>query len=495
MKKTSLFSLFLATLLMLSSCGIIIINKGDGDITSEDGANETDISHPTYETQYYPLVSETDGKEISAQRLEALPDIDFDGKSVIFAVATETGDIMFEDEGTYSRAALYRNKLVADKYNTKIVVIKKSASELLTDVKNAEKSGDYYSDFAVIRYTDVGKYYAANYLRNIKSLSFAELTDDKSYDPRAIEQLTFGSFTAGVSGYATEALEHYSCLYYNKEYAEKLGMGLDYSMIYSGEFTWEKLFEIMKTAPKDSNSFVSSLNNDGLIRASFFSTGQTYLSPNNGKLGISCATESSTKLVSYLKKLLPLRKDSIKKEVPSGAAEETGNTTVTIKGFDIFLEGEALFAFGALGDMARLTNCGFRWEALPLPKIDESEESYSTGVSSDAPIITALASGENIDSVGYVLRALNSASFGYLKNEFYRDVQKNSITGVRTLDMIDLISENPIYDVAEMFGSSSSSLRNGTYNCLVSAVKEKMGFEYYLSRNASALNIYLNSLT
>ena len=489
MKKTRLFSILLALLLSLSSCGIIIINKGDDDITGEHGENDTDISVPTYESQYYPLVSETNGKEISAEMIEALPDKDFEGKSVIFSVATETGNILFEDEGIYSQAVLYRNKLVGDKYNTKIVVLKNSASKLLSDAKRAEKSGEYYSDFAVIRYSDVGKYYAANCLRNIKSLSFAELSDS-SYNSQAVSQLTFGGFTAGVAGYATEALEHYSCLYYNKEYGNRLGIELDYSMIYSGEFTWEEFIGIIKTASKDLNSFVSSFNDDMLTRAAFFSTGQTYLSSNNGNIGLSFSTESSTNLISYLKDLISLRTDSVKKET----ASEKENKTLTLKGFDIFLEGEALFAFGTLGDINKLKNCGFRWEALPLPKIDESDKSYSTGVSSDAPIITALSSGENVDTAGYVLRAINSASFGYLKNEFYRDVQKNSITGVKTLDMIDLISENPIYDMAEMFGDSSKSLRNGTYNCLISAVKGKRSLAYYLSQNSSALNKYLDSL-
>lgn len=497
MKKKSLLAFILISLVLFSSCGIITINRGTVQTSGESDTTDTDISLPTYVSKDYPTETETDGMEISKDKIALLPDADLDGKSVFFAVAEETGNIFNEEAGIYAQSVLYRNQLVNEKYKTKLITLKKSASVLFDEVKSADKSGDYFADFAVIQYAKIGSYYAGGYLRNLKSLSYAELSDD-CYNQSAMEQLTLGGYTVGAVGYATEQIEHYSCLYFNKTLAEKHDISLDYESIYSGDFTWDVFLEMLKRIPEKTASFVSEIDNDELIAASFFSSGQTYLSSDNDGegLGLSCSTEASASLIASLKELLALKTDSIKKEVPSDAESGTETVTqeITLSGADVFLEGEALFCFGSLGTMNILENCGFKWEALPLPKINASDKSYSTSVSSDAPIITALASGENIDTIGYVLRALNVASFGYLKYDFYRNAEKNLITGVNTLDMIDFICENPIYDHASMFGGSYKALREGTYMAFISAAEGSRSFEYYLSKNASALNKYLASL-
>ncbi len=495
MNKKSLLALVLIPLVLCSSCGIITINRGTTQ-TSEESDTWGNVSVPTYESKEYPVVTETDGMDISKDKIAELPDVDLDGKSVFFATAEETGNIFNEEAGIYAQSVLYRNRLVNEKYNTTLITLKRSASALLDEVKAADKAGDYFSDFAVIPYGQVGSYYAGGYLRNLKSLSFAELSDG-CYNQKAMEQLTLGGYTVGAVGYAAEQLEHYSCLYFNKTLAERLSLPLDYGSVYSGDFTWEEFLSILKQVPEEETSFVSGIGHDAMITALFFSSGQTYLSSDGGEgFGLSCATEDSSSLITALKELLTLKTDSITRETPDNTESETGTAMkkITLSGFEIFSAGEALFGFGTLGTMNTLENCGFKWEALPLPKVDASDRLYSTSVSADAPVITALASGENVDTVGYVLRAVNTASFGYLKYDFYRNAEKNLITGVNTLDMIDFICENPVYDHASMFGGAYRDLREGTYKAFISAAEGSRSFEYYLSRTASALNRYLASI-
>lgn len=490
MKIKSLLAPLLSLPMILASCGIITINRGGAE--SETSA-ESEISLPTYRPGEYPVATETDGLQIAQDRLSGLPDADLEGQSVFFAAATETGALFGSEEGIYSQAVLKRNQLVDEKYNTRILILRENSEVLRDKVRAADRAEEYYADFVVLPYVGVGGYYADGYLRNLSSLSFAEL-DDECYDGEAMAQLTFGGFVAGAVGDATDQPEHYACLFFNKTLAGRLGTALDYRSIYDGEFTWESLLTLLKTMPEGTISLVGD-DGEQVISDAFFSTGQTYLaSDGEGGLHLACDTEASVSLIGVLKQLLPMLRSEAEIGAGTAASGETEAETATLKGREIFLAGEAAVCFGNLGMMSELANCGFRWEALPLPKLSADEPVYSTAVTDRAPVITALASAENVDTVGYVLRALHTASFGYVRYEFYRYAEAEAVTGVNTLDMIDLICENPVYDHASMFGGAYAGLRNGTTGAFLSAVQGERDFSYYLSRNASRLNSYLNGL-
>ena len=194
MKKRSMAQLAVLLVLALSSCGIITINR-PGQTTDSGGTTGTDITAPTWESKDYPTMPEEDYSGMAKKKTDSLPAADLSGRSVIFAAASETGDIFNAESETYSQAALYRDSLVAGRYNAKVISLFSSASQLLSDAKAADKSGDYYADFAVIRSGDVPAYCSGGYLRNLKSLLFTEL-DDECYDSRATAQLTGGK-TAG----------------------------------------------------------------------------------------------------------------------------------------------------------------------------------------------------------------------------------------------------------------------------------------------------------
>lgn len=493
MKKRSMAPLAALLALALSSCGIITINKPDGT-TETDRTTGTDITAPTWESKDYPTMPEEDYAGAAKKKTDSLPSADLSGRSVIFAAAAETGDIFNPESETYSQAALYRDELVSERYNAKVISLFSPASQLLSDVRTADKSGDYYADFAVIRSGDVPAYHSSGYLRNLRSLLFAEL-DDECYDSRAAQQLTIGGVVVGTAGWAVRQPENYGCLYMNLTLGENFGIKPDYGAISSGGFTWETLFGYMKLMPDDGIRFVCDGDTATLVTGLFFSTGQNYLAYSDG-FSLACRNEITESFVSDMKSLVSARTESVEKTVT--AADESGaetEKTVTLEGTDIFLTGEALVLSGTLGTMKTIKNCGFSWEALPLPKCDESQESYGTGLSSDAPVITALESAENLESAGYVLRAINTASYGHIGHCFFAEAEDGYITGVHTLDMMELICENPIYDHAAIFGRSSRGLRNGTYTAVVSAVTGTKSLYKCLDAAKSALNSYLNSIS
>lgn len=483
MKGIRWLTLLLASVLCFSGCGIVIINREEETTTAVTTPEGTTAPVQTYLPPDYPEVSVTDGEQISADRLAALPSYDFDGRSVYFAVATEVGDVFNDETGIYIDAVTLRNEMLKEKYNATVYMAYQNADLLYQAIGVADKAGEYYADYAVLRASDIGLYHAKGYLRNMTSVNHLDFSQPY-YDAAAMEQLMMGGVIFGAVGDATESIENYACLYYNRTLGEAMGLSLDYKAIREGEFTWESLLAQLKMAAsaKGGEVFTSSFDATGIVTASFASTGQNYLRIE-GVFGHEAGfvTETTETLIGYLKELMPLN--------ASAKASDQEASDV----FDLFSSGGALYAMGSLGDMKRLANCGFSWEVLPMPKMNE-EDPYTTSVAGDAPVITVLTTSRDIDTIGHILQGLNAASCGYVTQAYYNDVMKNVISGVYTLDMLDLICENPIYDFCLMFGSSSKALREGTYEVLLSAVEGSRTLSYYASRKSAALNWYLDAM-
>lgn len=494
MSKRGMALLVALLTLAFSSCGVITVNRPGSDTTDSVGTTEPDITVPFWESKDYSVAPDANYSDAAKEKTDSLPEADLSGRSVMFAVASETGDIFNTESETYAQAALYRDSLVAERYNCKVVSLVSSASQLLSNVKAADKSGDYFSDFAIIRSGDVSAYHSGGYLRNLKSLFFAEL-DDECYDSRASAQLTVGGVVVGTAGWAVRQPENYGCLYLNLALAKKYGITPNYSDIISGGLTWDALLEELKLIPEEEIRFVSDGDVSSLVTEMFFSMGQNYLNYSDG-FSLACRNDATENFVSHMKDLVSMRTGSIKKSIT--VTDESGVDTekeITLGGTDIFLTGEAAVLYGTLGTMKSLKNCGFMWEALPLPKHDETQESYCTSLTSDAPIITALASADNLETSGYVLRAINTASYGHIEHCFFNEAESEYITGVHTLDMMELICADPIYDHAAMFGSSYKNLRNGTYNAVVSAVTGNKTLTKCLDAARASLNAYIKTVS
>ncbi len=482
MRYTKLTVLLLTGLLLLSSCGIIIIRRGNEVGSETESAEETLPPPPadTFEPTTYTVVPEPDDTETAKRRLAALPAADLDGLSVFFAVASETGHIFDDETDLYRTAVLQRNQSVNEKYNTKIITVMKSSAILIGDVKQADRARDYYADFAVLRGGDYTAYVAENYLHNLNSLPFTDYGAEY-FDRETMKQFSVGSILYGAVGEATEQPEHYVCLYVNRDYGETVGYEIDYAGVRSGAFTWDGLLTALKALPGEAISFVSAFDKPMTAAYGLSSTGTTFLADKSGSLRLAADTGNGRLLVTKMKDLMPQMSESFSDE---GKTES---------GFSIFTAGHALFALGTLDGTEQLENAGFRWEVLPLPKLRESDP-YRTAVTADEPVIVALASSQNIDSMGYILQAVNAASADAFRAAFYEDLTLRLITGVHTLDMIDLIRENPLYDVGLMTAGSVKAVKEGTVDALYEAITGTRTLSYCLSRKETALNRYLDSL-
>ncbi len=492
MKTIKIIAILMAALLSLSSCGVIIINGGKETETGEiiTTTPETEI---TYIPPEYPVAPDVDYEKLASERVSALPDADLNGLGVIIAAENEGGDVFNDEAGAYVNSVNYRNNLVSQKYDTKIITLYKNAVDIHTDIRVAKMSGDYFADFVVIGGVYLGSYDSAKYIINMKALPYTDYSKPH-YNQSAIDQLSMGNVIYGVVGSATEAPNQFGCLYFNKTLAKKYGIELDYKEIYETEFTWDKYFEYLNLVDEDGISFVSSFDDSSLALSSYMGAGATFLKKTDGYFVPDFVNDRSRTVITNVKNLISKRTSSVDKTVITKDDNgEDVETVVKIKGFNIFGTGEALSAFGTVGNMHSLKNAGFSWEILPIPLL-EGQESYAASTPTTAPIISFLASSPNIDTCGYILEGLFVASHGYMKEQYTKEAMRSCMSGIYTPDMLDLVFENPIYDFSYAFSRTSNNLVAGTYNVFLSAFNGNKDIsEYYTKKIKNNLVNYLDS--
>ena len=493
MKITKILSLILAALFLLSSCGIIIINDGRETQTDEAVTTGPANSEITYIPPEYPIIADTDLEKAAKDRVSALPDADLNGLGVIVAAENEGGKFFSDETGPYVSSVIYRNELVSQKYNTSIITIYKNAVDIHTDIRVAKNNGDYFADFAVVSGSYLGAYNAAGFIINMKALPYVDYSKPY-YNSDAIDQLTIGNVIYGVVGSATETPDQLGCLYFNKTLGEKYGIELNYKQIYDNEFTWDSYFEYLNAVDEDGIAFVSSCDDSTLALYSYMGADETFLKKDSGYFVSDFVNDKSRTVLNNVKNLISKRVSAYEKTVTEEGEDGLPvESTVSVKGFDIFSDGKSLSAFGTVGNMTSLTNAGFSWEILPIPLTD-GQESYASSTPTTAPILSFLSSSPNIDTCGYVIEGIFAASDGYMDGVYIKEAMKNCISGVYTPDMLELVLENPTYDFCYAFAGSAPELKTGTYSVFLNALTGNKDISsYYTNKIKNNLEKYLNS--
>lgn len=472
---------------LLTSCGLIVINDSKGGAVS-DTTQEEPYKPNEYDTKPIPNY-EDEAKAL----LNELPDMDFEGHTVIIATDEENSSIWNDVEGPYVSAVLKRNSLIADKYNTVVSSNKATTSALFQNVKSSYLSGNFYADFASIKSGELGAYYGANSIQNYKVLTYGDFSAPY-FNQEAMDQLTLGSVIYGVVGSMTESPEGYGCLFFNKTLGKEIGINIDYTSVYEHNFTWDKLFAQMAAADTENAILTASYDNQTLSRTVLLTAGQTFLSRNDkGNLVSSFNTDLSKTVINNLKKLIPYRTGQMtvtNTVIGDNGTEKTEKTV--LKDLDIFIKGKALYSFGRVSDMTKIANCGFEWEILPIPMLTEGG-TYTAAATDSAPVLVMLKSSKSIEQNGYILQALGAASYKHIQVSYIKHAMQNYASSYYTFDMLELLIENPIYDHATMFGKNYSQLRNGTYVTFHNAVAGKSSLSSYINKTKNELQKYLNA--
>jgi len=125
------------------------------------------------------------------------------------------------------------------------------------------------------------------------------------------------------------------------------------------------------------------------------------------------------------------------------------------KGQSCFKDGRGLFFGEVAQNLADLNkDTQFTYGVLPVPKYDERQEFYRTwthGVGSSYSVVSAIPDAQT-ETVGNVLEAMAILSHQKIKPAYYdKMLTSRNIRDEESAEMLDLIFQNRIYDMAMYF--------------------------------------------
>ena len=448
-----LLALLLLAPLLLSSC-FIVINRPDEETARPA---ETEPLPPDTTAPPPPVADPVEGKKEEAKaRLASMMTRDMNGLSLI--VSTSAGRLLGleeEETTTLSRARYEMMEEIRTKYNVKVLAIEPENGDTLAGIRAAKASGIYYADLFLLPAGEVGSLALSGYLTDLSSAPFLALSADY-YRGDAIFSATSGERIFAVSGAAAEDPDRYACLWYDRTLAEARSLSPE-GMVDAGTWTLDALLSLVREVRGSGEGAPAAL----LSRAP-----------------ISVFAEdlflSSDLRYSYLRE--DGQYDIFE---PRGRAEEFADRLAALSsgvfaqdGTPLsdaaFLEGNALFCFGRLGDKREFSLREHDLCPLPLPKMDETQTDYVTPP--DGALYFCIVSDcANIAESAIFIDALNCRAYGQMREEYLSEFLNYFARNERSVDMAERIADAVSYDRCCVFAPALPELYAGTTEVLAAA--------------------------
>jgi hypothetical protein len=441
-KFICLIVIILATVIFtsgfLASCGDKSVKDANAP-TAANAENDADDAAP--------------GVEDTANKLTApnLPDTDWKGKVITFIVRGpdfnewESQDIYVEEEnGEPVNDAVYkRNAILEDRYN---FIIKQfpGTSAIQSQAEKSMRSGS--NDYQVLMCDTVATSNLAmkGYLSDLRKVNNLDLSREY-WDQNSIYGFTVGGKTLFMTGDLSIMANDATWIFmFNKELHKNLGLEDPYALVRNGNWTADKLYEMVKATAKD-------LNGDGVMKIADDMFGLVMESTFEG-LFFSMGMRVSTMNAEGYPEL------SMNNERITRVMEKTA----TIMGKDIAFKGDwqaigkcfeedrTLFYGEVLQCVIRRRSMDTDFGVMPLPKLDEKQEDYSHIVHKTACMVGVpnSLSEDDIAFAGFVLEAMAAESRNWLVPAYYTTALEGKfMRDEESKEMLDVILRTRRYDL------------------------------------------------
>lgn len=454
-----IFALLLLSLLLLTSCGG---DKGGSDVSS-------DVSEEISEE----AVTETDP-------LAVLPDADFEGaKTVIW-----TTDLsLVKPENAYDTAlkGVMQERIdsIENKLNIEIVIEQKTSAE----ITKALQSGENCPDLVVMPSSQSAMNSHNGLYTNTWSLPY--FADAAKALSGVAEEQTINNSLYMLTGGFNYAPQNTLVVYANRDLIEKAGMRLPSYAVADGTWTIAKMQEyidaVSTVAGKPSADIATDifgftsagLDTKSLINVLWNGSGIDYFGVSKGK----------PLYAEFDYALGQQATDAVKSLMNSGTRLNDNGDVDTVKAFR---DGKVLFCityFNKFTGNSLIKE--FDWEILPLPKISEEQESYSSTLT-EAMCISVPAAQKDSYRSGLVLSAwlLASRDMEHTLEQFY--ITYTSTDNKNTV-MMQTIFDTTHYTLTELY-SSIYTINGVGRNLIASSVTDGINLERYIRWQDEQMN-------
>ena len=317
------------------------------------------------------------------------------------------------------------------------------------------------------------------------------------WDQRLIEDLNINDHVYFLSGDAiVDDDEATWVMYFNKDLVQSHGIEDPFEVVRAGEWTLDKMYEMLQNVSL-TNGAVKSYDPEvgdqwGMVMQSYDyyifmqSCDQTLIDNTGDKPKMRIDDERNVQVYQKLADII-LDGQNI------GVADFFGAWDSGVYGQEgkIFQNGNALFMPSAISSAGGqgLREAEIHYGILPMPKADELQDNYTTGVNVYRYCVFGIpvTNKAKLDVTCYALEAM--AYYGKLRvtPEYYdRTLTYKRFTDDDSSEILDLVFRNRTYDMGSVFNFNSgkesdgmlyfyASLLGKKTNNLMSTYEEKQG--------------------
>ncbi|MBO5797730.1 MAG: extracellular solute-binding protein [Clostridia bacterium] len=289
-------------------------------------------------------------------------------------------------------------------YNCTITASYVGPSELFNAVQPEVAAGGKYADLVCTTQWAYGYLMGANLMLDLNQL---EVNWDNPWWNQNIRRISTiqGKTYAGNGSFIFDAAATY-LVYYNREIWEELQLPDAEKLVREGKWTFDLMRQYCQAAQQDwdSSGTVDSVDdrwgmvtpNGDFARALFMGLGGQYFAtdPATGKVKLACDNERTYQIVEKMYEF---------------AQKDRTVCTLQFEGWpelaSVFTKGNALFLSTGC-QVAELKDMEADWGVLPMPKFDESQESYRSCVDHNSTVFGVTSSNTTLHETGVILEAL-----------------------------------------------------------------------------------------
>ncbi|MBR6506991.1 MAG: hypothetical protein IKT37_05260 [Clostridia bacterium] len=425
MKK--LFTILLSCLLLVSCAG--------GEIQDVSGSVSDNLSETQKEESALPQ-----------DPLAVLPDGQFGGaETVIWTTDPSVADPEYAYDTALKKIMQERIDSIENKFDTTIVIVKKTAAE----IKKAIERGEDCPDIIIMPSGAMGTEAVNGYLTNMWSLPyFSEAA--KALGGEAEEQ-TINNSLYMLTGAFNFTQQNSLVVYANRDLIKAKSMRDPAYSVDDGSWTVDKMFEYINavstvagkpTGDTETDIFgftAVGLDTKSLTNVFWNGSGIKYFGETMGKpLKAEFDYELGKQATSAAKKLM------------ESSTKLTESSSVNTK--EAFLNQRVLFCVTYFNQFLGENKIeGFDWEILPLPKTSAEQEEYYSPVT-EALCIAVPKANEDSYSAGLVLSAwiLASREIEPTLHRYY--ITHNSSDNANTVMMYEVFN-TVYYPLTELYSS------------------------------------------
>ncbi|MCL1795206.1 MAG: extracellular solute-binding protein [Oscillospiraceae bacterium] len=450
-------------------------DKKDEDKTGGDGISET---------------ANEENKEIG----DGLPERDFGGYAFRLYLQENYYEDMYiaEESGDIADDAVYkRNKAVEERFNIDIVPVYypqdwSSGMDGAKAIQAGEDAFDLMFTHGIIAYMYAGQGLAIDWMADMPFVDFSR----QWWNQDVIgDSAMFGKLYCPAGDISYTGLRNTSCMIFNKDLFQSLGVEYPYADVVDGEWTLDKFVSIVKNGAADLNGdgkMSPEADRYGLESHGIFSF-PAYIFYVGGDRVIKKDENGIPFLSIYNERTVDII-DKFFDVLNSGTACVRGDNHDIWGNPDripVFDDGRALLFNTTLGTLIAMREMGDEIGIVPMPKYDRNMPKYYALVEANARMAMAPVTAEDLERTSIIAEALCSEGYKTVIPAYYEKALKIKFArDDESAEMLDYIKDSAVYDYGYMNSSLTGDLNLVGTNLMQA---RNTNFASFYEKNAPAV--------